>query len=166
MFKAIQRWRRNHVIVKFALSQVGKGYSEQSPNGSDGDGHLWNLGEPFPDVYDCSGLVVTSCIHARIPAISRGNANDQWIQHLGGVVPENVDLQPGDIGCFMGANNVPGYAGHTGIVVSYDSKTRSGVLVNAYDTQRGVCTIAFDRGQSTNQANGLGVIGFYRPANK
>lgn len=163
---AIPRFRRGNAIVAFALTQLGKPYSEQSPVGSDGDGHLWKLGEPFPDAWDCSGLVVVSCLRARIPLISRGSANDQWLQHLGGVVQPHVKLQAGDVGCFMGAENRPGYAGHTGIVVSYNAKTRTGVLANAYDTQRGVCLIAFNRDQVTNEDNGLGVIGFYRPANR
>ena len=153
-------------IVKFALTQVGKGYSEQSPSGSEGDGHLWYPGEPLPTVYDCSGFVCTCLRSVGIHAISNGNAQDQWKQHLGGIIPAQNPLMPGDVGAFLGSENVPGYAGHTAIVVTYDHVSRVGTLVNAYDTEKGVCEIAFDRPQVHNGNNGLGVLGFYRPANR
>jgi hypothetical protein len=59
-----------------------------------------------------------------------------------------------------------GYAGHTGIVENYDPHTRTGTLLNAYDTQKGFCSLFFNRNQTTNESNGLGVVGFYRPANR
>ena len=159
----VNRLTAGAAIVKFAQSQIGKGYSEQSPAGSDGDGHLWKPGDPLPNVYDCSGLVRTSCAYIGLLAMSEGNAQNQWAQHLGGIVPPQIALMPGDIGSFMGSDNVAGYAGHTGIVVSYNATTRTGTMVNAADPQQGVCESMFIRDQASNQ-NGLAVIGFYRPA--
>ena len=163
MSDTVTRQNAGALLAQFAVTQVGKGYSEQSPAGSDGDGHLWVPGEPYPNVYDCSGLVHTAGTLYGL-AISPGNAQSQWTQHLGGVVVPSQPLVPGDIGSFMGSDNVPGYAGHTGIVISYNAKTRTGIMVNAADPQQGVCESMFIRGQATN-VNGLGVIGFYRPAN-
>lgn len=150
-------------ILRVAITQLGKGYSEQSPQGSDGDGHYWSPGEPWPDLFDCSGLVYTCCRAAGI-VISNGNADEQFRQHIGGVVPAGDPLVPGDVGSFMGSDNTPGYAGHTGIVESYDAASGVGTMVNAADTQLGVIRSEFVRSQVSN-LNGLGVIGFYRPAN-
>ena len=152
------------LIVQFARTQIGKPYSEQSPPGSFADGHLWQPGDPLPLEYDCSGLTHTSAVEVGISAFSPGNANDQWLQRLGGLVPDSEPLRPGDFGAFLGSENTPGYAGHTGIVATYNPATKEGTLVNAYDTQMGVCEIPFTRPQITN-GNGLGVLGFYRPAN-
>ena len=154
------------LIVSTARLLLGTAYSEQSPIGSDGDGHDWMPGEPWPNHLDCSGSVVVVCRRAGFHAISNGSANDQWLQHLGGIVHFNEPLLPGDIGCFMGIENRPGYAGHTGIVENYDPHTRTGTLLNAYDTQKGFCSLFFNRNQTTNESNGLGVVGFYRPANR
>lgn len=153
-------------MVTFARTQIGKPYSEQSPNGSEGDGHLWYPGEPFPTHYDCSGLIVTVLRRFGFHAISNGTAQDQWKQHLGGIVHSNEELQPGDVGAFLGIENIPGYAGHTGLVATYNHAKRTGTLINAYDTERGVCEIPFNRDQIHNLSNGLGVVGFYRPANR
>lgn len=153
-------------IVDVAMAMLGRHYSEESPSGSDGDGHLWERGEAYPDYLDCSGLVVVSLVAVGIIAINRGTAQSQWQQHLGGRIPANVDLMAGDVMSFMGINNRVGYAGHTGIVATYNAKTKTGTIVNAYDTLRGVCELPFNRLQRTNEMNGLGVVGAYRPANR
>jgi hypothetical protein len=103
---------------------------------------------------------------AGLGAFSNGNANDQWRQHLGGIVHPSHRLLPGDLGFFLGSDNTPGYAGHTGIVESFNHLTHTGVLLNAYDTEMGFCRINFSRLQKTNESNGLGVVGFTRPANR
>jgi cell wall-associated NlpC family hydrolase len=153
-------------LVTFVRSQIGKGYSEEDPVHSFDDGHLWFPGDSLPDVYDCSGLVCTTLRQFGFRAISNGSAEDQWVQSLGGRVHTNIALQPGDIGSFLGSTNRPGYAGHTGIVLSYNHAARTGMLGNAYNTERGVCEIPFNRDQVHNLGNGLGVLGFYRPANR
>lgn len=151
-------------IVAAADTQIGKPYSEQSPPGSDDDGHLWSPGDPDPTYFDCSGLVHYATAIAGCP-VSEGNANDQWIQSLGGKVPNSAPLVPGDVCAFMGVNNIPGYAGHIGIVQTYDNVANSGTLVNAYDTAEGVTTTPFTRTQVTNGNNGLGWVGAFRPSN-
>jgi cell wall-associated NlpC family hydrolase len=153
-------------IVDTARLLLGINYSEESPNGSDGDGHDWMPGDPWPLELDCSGLVTVVCRRVGLFSISNGNANDQWQQRLGGLVHPSEDLKPGDIGAFLGSKNVPGYAGHTGVVVGYDRLTRQGILLSAYTTATGVCEIPMNRDQVNNGTNGLGVIGFYRPANR
>lgn len=150
-------------MVTLGGKQVDKGYSEQSPSGSFGDGHLWAPPEPSPIKFDCSGLMRFLTLSVGCP-ITAGNADEQWKESRGGRVSTLDILKPGDIGAFLGAENTPGYAGHTGMVVSYNANLRTGLLLNAYDTARGVCIIGFNRNQLTNGSNGLGVLGFYRPA--
>ena len=154
------------LIVATAEALLHTPYSEQSPAGSDGDGHDWMPGDPWPTRVDCSGEVVVCLRRAGFFSISNGNANDQWRQHLGGIVHPSQPLLPGDVGCFLGSDNTPGYAGHTGIVAEYDHETRTGLLLNAYDSERNNCEIPFNRDQVHNLSNGLGVVGFYRPANR
>ena len=154
------------LIVSTARLLLGTPYSEQAPHGSDGDGHDWTPGDPWPNHLDCSGSVVVCLRRVGLHAISNGSANDQWLQHLGGRVHPSEPLEPGDIGCFMGIENTPGYAGHTGIVAEYNHDTRTGLLLNAYDTASGFIELAFNRNQVHNEDNGLGVVGFYRPANR
>jgi hypothetical protein len=151
-------------IVAAADIQVGKPYSELGPPGSDDDGHYWQVGEPAPTAFDCSGLTRYATLFVGCPIVP-GDAESQWEQSLGGRVPDNEPLLPGDICAFWGAENVPGYAGHTGIVKSYDTTSGTGMLVNAYDTDFGVCYTPFTRFQPNNENNGLGWIGAYRPAN-
>lgn len=134
--------------------------------GSDGDGHDWLPGMAWPLDLDCSGTDVVCARSAGLGAFSNGNANDQWRQHLGGIVHPSHRLLPGDFGFFLGSDNTPGYAGHTGIVESFNHLTHTGVLLNAYDTEMGFCRINFSRLQKTNESNGLGVVGFTRPANR
>ena len=153
-------------IVDVASSLIGIGYSEESPSGSDGDGHDWEPGDARPTRLDCSGLVVVVLVTVGIRIISRGTAQDQWLQHIGGIVHPDDELLPGDVMAFLGANNIRGYAGHTGIVADYSTKTKTGLLINAYDTLRGTCELQFNRLQKTNEMNGLGVVGAYRPANR
>jgi hypothetical protein len=153
-------------IVNSATRLLGIAYSEESPSGSDGDGHLWEPGEPLPDRLDCSGFVVVSLVSVGLLSYSRGNAAMQWKQHLGGVVQPDVELQPGDVGFFLGAYGSRSKPGHTGIVGDYDPKKRTGLLLNAYDSLRGSCEITFNREQQTNGMNGLGVVGWIRPANR
>lgn len=153
-------------IAAEAKRLLGIGYSEQSPVGSDGDGHDWMPGERWPTKLDCSGTVVVVLRSVGLHAISNGSAEDQWLQHLGGIVHPSEVLRVGDIGAFLGVNNTPGYAGHTGVVTEFDHMTHEGVLLSAYDTQLGVCDIRFSRLQHDNGTNGLGVVGFYRPANR
>jgi cell wall-associated NlpC family hydrolase len=152
-----------HLILSVARTQLGKPYSEQSPQGSDGDGHYWIPGEVWPWIFDCSGLTHT-CGRAAGILISDGNADMQFRQHLGGIVPIGEPLLPADFGAFLGGMGVPGYAGHTGIVESFDVVTGAGVMINAYDTQYGVCRTPFQRGGSDN-AQGVAPLGFYRPVN-
>lgn len=154
------------LIVSTAVDLLGTRYSEQSPVGSDGDGHDWMPGDPWPNHLDCSGSIVVCLRRAGFKAISNGNAEDQWKQHLGGIVHPNEPLEPGDIGCFLGIENIPGYAGHTGIVETFNHTLHTGTLLNAYDTQKGFCRLPFNRLQVTNETNGLGVVGFYRPVNR
>lgn len=154
------------LIVSTGLVLLGTVYSMQSPQGSDGDGHDWMPGDPWPTFLDCSGFVVVCLRRAEFGAINNGNANDQYLQHLGGLVHPSLPLQPGDVGSFLGAENIPGYAGHTGIVSRYDERTRTGTLVNAYNQVLNTCEIPFNRDQTTNGDNGLGVLGFYRPVNR
>jgi hypothetical protein len=153
-------------IVDTARLLIGIHYSEESPNGSDGDGHDWMPGDPWPLDLDCSGLVTVVCRRVGLFSISNGNANMQWQQALGGIVHPSEDLKLGDLGFFLGSKNIPGYAGHTGVIVDYDRLTRQGVLLSAYTTADGVCEIAMNRDQVHNESNGLGVIGFTRPANR
>jgi hypothetical protein len=122
-------------LVKVAVTQIGKPYSEQSPQGSDGDGHLWYPGEPWPTFFDCSGLAYTSCRAVGIP-LSNMTSEAQWAQHLGGVVPDHDPLLPADLGFFVGAGGPS--PGHVGIVESYDTRTGEITLINAADTQLGV----------------------------
>jgi hypothetical protein len=151
-------------MVLTARLLLGIKYSMQSPVGSDGDGHDWIPGDPWPDALDCSGLVVVVCRRVGLFSISNENADLQWLQHLGGRIHPSKPLEPGDIGSFMGIENIPGYVGHTGIVTEYNTHTKVGTLLSAYTTEDGVCEIPFDRNQTTNEENGLGVVGFYRPA--
>lgn len=154
------------LIVSTAVVLLGTPYSEQSPPGSFEDGHEWMPGDPWPKKIDCSGSIVVCLRRAGFGAINNGTANDQWLQHLGGIVHSNEPLLPGDIACFLGINNTPGYAGHTGIVEEYDHVTKLGLLLNAYDTAQGFCRLEFNRLQHTNGDNGLGVVGCYRPVNR
>jgi hypothetical protein len=156
------------LIVSTALILLERrpGYSEQSPIGSEGDGHDWLPDDPWPDALDCSGTDVVCVRRAGFGAFSNGSANDQWLQHLGGIVHPSQILLPGDLGFFLGIENRPGYAGHTGVVESFNPITHSGLLLNAYDSAKGFCRIPFNRLQTTNETNGLGVVGFTRPANR
>ena len=151
-------------IVAAADAQVGKPYSEFGPPGSDDDGHYWEPGEPAPTAFDCSGLVRYATLAVGCPVVA-WDAESQWEQSLGGRIPDTEPLLPGDICAFWGAEGIPGYAGHDGIVKSFDPSTGNGMLVNAYDTAEGVCYTPFRRGQPNNGFNGLGWIGAYRPAN-
>lgn len=146
-------------MMQVCTAQLGKGYSEQSPQGSDGDGHYWYPGQPWPTHYDCSGLVRTTCWSAGIP-VSNMNANDQWLQHLGGVVADDDLLLPADIGAFLGGENEPGYAGHTGIVERADPDGTVHII-NAYDTALGVIRSVTHR--NADNSSGLGPLGWYRP---
>lgn len=150
-------------IIALAEHFLGLPYSMQSPPGSFSDGHLWNLGDPYPLVMDCSGEIVVLNVSVGIN-ISRGSAQDQWLaaKAAGWALTNDEDLQPGDTGAFMGAENTPGYAGHTATVYTYDPKTRTGQIIGEYDTAKGSCILPFDRDQLDNGSNGLGVIGFYR----
>lgn len=151
-------------MVAFSRSLIGKiPYSEQELAGSDANGHNWFPGMPLPDEADCSGSVIMACREVGI-TISNGNANELFQEfakyHLG----PNGLLLPGDVGAFMGAEDVPGFAGHTALIASYNPATRQGTIVGEYDTSEGWCELPFNRDQLTNGTNGLGVIGFYRPA--
>lgn len=145
-----------HRVVEVAITQLGKPYSEQSPAGSDGDGHLWVPGEPWPTFFDCSGLAFTSCSAAGIP-LSNMRSEDQWAQHLGGVVPDSDPLLPADLGFFVGVGGPS--PGHVGIVESYDAASDTIVLVNAADTELGVIRSTLPR-----HAPGW-TVGYTRPCN-
>lgn len=147
-------------IVAFAMTQVGKPYSEEGPPGSWFNGQDWHPGLSLPTYYDCDGFAYTSCLAGAGITISNGTAEAQWwwaVEH-GLVVADDDPLQPGDVCAFWGATGGPHNAGHTGIVQTLTT------LVNAYDTHFGVCVIPFQRFQHDNGSNGLGWIGAYRPS--
>lgn len=151
-------------MVAFSRSKIGRiPYSEQELPGSDANGHLWMPGEPDPNEADCSGSVIMACRFVGIQ-ISNGNADELFREfyqyHLG---PNDL-LLPGDVGAFMGAEGIPSYAGHTALIATYNALTRQGTIVGEYDSADGWCELPFSRDQLANGNNGLGVIGFYRPA--
>lgn len=153
------------VMISFADSLVGRvGYSEESPENSFADGHLWYPGDTIPVDADCSGGEIMVCRFVGI-TVSNGNANTIYNEFRAVWLTATEPLQGGDFGAFMGAPGVQGYAGHTAMVRSCDNATGQGFITGPYDSQMGWCTLPFDRWQKENLGNGLGVIGFYRPVN-
>lgn len=99
--------------VSFAISQVGKPY-------------VW--GAKGPNAFDCSGLVQAAWAHAGVP-ISAGTTSQV---HDGTAVTSLADAQPGDLLFIPGSLGTPTNPRHVGMDIG------NGLVVDAYDTQRGV----------------------------
>jgi cell wall-associated NlpC family hydrolase len=99
--------------VSYALAQRGKPY-------------VWGAGGP--NAFDCSGLMQAAYAAAGIP-ISRSTATQV---HDGTPVPGLGQLTPGDLLLIPGADGTPAHPGHVGMYAG------NGVIVDAYDTSKGV----------------------------
>jgi cell wall-associated NlpC family hydrolase len=104
---------RQRAAVSYALVQVGKPY-------------VW--GGKGPDVYDCSGLAQAAWAAAGV-AISAGTTSQV---HDGTPVASVRQAQPGDLLFIPGARGTASNPGHVGLYAG------GGIVVNAYDEQRGV----------------------------
>ena len=98
--------------VTYALSQLGKPY-------------VW--GGQGPDGFDCSGLMLASWASAGV-ALPAGTVTQK---HTGTPVPIH-DIAPGDLVFIPGSLGTPDNPRHNGMYVGH------GLIVNAYDTTRGV----------------------------
>jgi cell wall-associated NlpC family hydrolase len=99
--------------VSYALAQRGMPY-------------VW--GAEGPGSFDCSGLMQAAYAAAGIP-ISRSTATQV---HDGTPVPGLEQLTPGDLLLIPGADGTPAHPGHVGMYAG------NGVIVDAYDTSKGV----------------------------
>ncbi|OLL89047.1 hypothetical protein Ae406Ps2_6295 [Pseudonocardia sp. Ae406_Ps2] len=98
--------------VTFALAQLGKPY-------------VW--GGQGPAGFDCSGLMLASWATAGVP-LPAGTVTQK---HAGTPVPIH-DIAPGDLVFIPGSLGTPDNPRHNGMYVGH------GMIVNAYDTTRGV----------------------------
>ncbi|OLM28400.1 hypothetical protein Ae717Ps2_6459c [Pseudonocardia sp. Ae717_Ps2] len=98
--------------VTFALAQLGKPY-------------VW--GGQGPDGFDCSGLMLASWATAGV-ALPAGTVSQK---HAGQPVPIH-DIAPGDLVFIPGSLGSTDNPRHNGMYVGH------GMIVNAYDTTRGV----------------------------
>lgn len=115
---------RARAAVSFALAAVGRPYV---------------FGAKGPDAYDCSGLTRAAWAAAGV-AISAGTLTQV---HDGVPVTGLADLAAGDLLFIPGSLGTPTTPRHVGIYAGY------GVVVDAYDTTRGVIRERLDdwRGQ-------------------
>ncbi|WP_051791585.1 C40 family peptidase [Amycolatopsis jejuensis] len=99
--------------VGYAVAQLGKRY-------------VW--GGKGPDVFDCSGLMLASWAAAGIgiPASTLGQV------HAGHAVPDQSQLQPGDLLFIPGSLGTATNPRHVGMYVG------AGLIVDAYDEHHGV----------------------------
>ncbi|OLM09391.1 hypothetical protein Ae706Ps2_6412 [Pseudonocardia sp. Ae706_Ps2] len=98
--------------VTYALAQLGKPY-------------VW--GGQGPAGFDCSGLMLASWASAGV-ALPAGTVSQK---HAGQPVPIH-DIAPGDLVFIPGSLGTPDNPRHNGMYVGH------GMIVNAYDTTRGV----------------------------
>lgn len=127
-------------LLAFFKSLLRMPYSETSPPGSYGDGHLWEPGDGRPTHLCCSGAnryVVLSQIGIDISAGNPGNALGHWNAHASLRVSIPA---PGDLLYFRGATPP---VGHEGMCVTFDAKTGLGTYISAYDTRDGLCIKPF-----------------------
>uniref|UniRef100_UPI001CF6F871 C40 family peptidase n=1 Tax=Pseudonocardia sp. ICBG601 TaxID=2846759 RepID=UPI001CF6F871 len=99
--------------VGYALAQLGKPY-------------VWG-GRTGPDGFDCSGLMLASWASAGV-ALPAGMVSQK---HAGTPVPIQ-DIAPGDLVFIPGSLGSTGNPRHNGMYVGH------GLVINAYDTTRGV----------------------------
>lgn len=105
--------------VRFALDQVGKRYV---------------FGGKGPDAFDCSGLTQAAWAAAGV-GIAAGTLAQI---HDGTAVTSLADLEPGDLLFIPGALGTPQNPRHVGLFAG------DGVVVDAYDSRRGVITEKLD----------------------
>jgi len=86
------------------------------------------VGAEGPNAFDCSGLVQAAYAAAGV-AITRTTATQV---HDGTPVLGLATVSPGDLVFIPGADGTPAHPGHVGIYAG------DGVIVDAYDTQKGV----------------------------
>jgi cell wall-associated NlpC family hydrolase len=121
-------------MVNWALSQVGKGYSEAQGV------------RCGPDKYDCSGFVYTACIKAGIrpPGGVQSSCTDTYIQWADKDSNGNKSVGPNGPfakGVLIYFNTNQGaQPGHTAISLG------DGTMVNALDTQAGILTCLQNQG--------------------
>lgn len=104
---------RQKAAVGYAVAQLGKRY-------------VW--GGKGPDAFDCSGLMLSAWAAAGvgIPASTLGQVN------AGHAVPDQSQLQPGDLVFIPGALGTPARPRHVGMYAG------AGLIVDAYDEKHGV----------------------------
>ncbi|MYW96282.1 C40 family peptidase [Amycolatopsis rubida] len=104
---------RQKAAVGYAVAQLGKRY-------------VW--GGKGPDAFDCSGLMLAAWATAGIgiPASTVGQVK------AGHAVPDQSQLQPGDLLFIPGALGTPAQPRHVGMYVG------AGLIVDAYDEEHGV----------------------------
>lgn len=104
---------REAAAVSFAIGQIGKPY-------------VW--GAKGPNAFDCSGLVQAAWAAAGIP-LDAGTTSQV---HDGVAVPGIAFLLPGDLVFTPGSLGTPTNPRHVGMYIG------DGLIVNAYDSARGV----------------------------
>jgi cell wall-associated NlpC family hydrolase len=127
------------VMLNYFNGAVGKPYTQENP-------------ERFgPNAYDCSGLCYAAAHAAGIgipQAMALANLEAVWFAAQAGsqkILTQSA-VQEGDICFFTGADPGPAPGnefppiGHVGMCSS------PGMLVSAYDTQLGVCTVPLSQG--------------------
>ncbi|MBN9743591.1 hypothetical protein DMP23_21350 [Amycolatopsis sp. A1MSW2902] len=104
---------KQRAAVGYAAAQVGKRY-------------VW--GGKGPDAFDCSGLMLAAWAAAGvgIPASTVGQVT------AGHAVPDQSQLQPGDLVFIPGALGTPARPRHVGMYAG------AGLIIDAYDEQHGV----------------------------
>lgn len=140
------------LLVAAALELVGTEYVR-------GGGHgalVWR-----PPFLDCSGLVRVVWWHVTGTDLLDGSSEAQWANSLGGRVPDDEPLQPGDVIFSVGSPIDPS-PGHVGYVVTYDHITGLGTFISAYDTAEDTLVKPFDRFDGQGP---LKVVGALRVAN-
>ncbi|HEX5116264.1 MAG TPA: C40 family peptidase [Pseudonocardiaceae bacterium] len=104
---------RESAAVSFAIAQLGKPY-------------VW--GAKGPNAFDCSGLVQASWAAAGVALDA--DTTDQV--HDGVPVSSLVSVQPGDLLFIPGSLGSASHPRHVGLYAGH------GLVINAYDTNRGV----------------------------
>lgn len=131
------------------------------------EGHPYCFGgghgslDPIPSCADCSGRMrIVAYLTAKWagmadPDLIDGSSETQFAAAVGGRVPDNQDLHPGDL-VFFDDHHLPP-PGHVGMCVTYNPKTRSGTYTSSYDTERGDIRTPFNRdGASPDGTNYMG----------